>query len=192
MKVIGIAGGSASGKSTLAAAMSDVLRGSDTSLVCEIMSLDHYVLDDKSQGPWVTMPTTGENIFNWNHPDSYDIEKIVGHVLARGTVVESPDFLVVEGLMALHFTKLRDTMDLKVFVELEADNRALRRLLRDIQGGRTSTDPQFIAEYYLTSAQPGHNAFVEPSRTHADIVVRGNSNALESAQRIVAIARYAA
>ena len=98
-------------------------------------------------------------------------------IWTRGWLVQTrPDALIVEGLMALHVEEIRKRLDMRVFIELEADVRALRRLLRDMNGGRGSTDPQWIATYYQECARVGHNAYVEPSRVYADLIVRGDAD----------------
>ena len=78
--------------------------------------------------------------------------------------------------MVLHIPAVRETLDVRIFLELEADARALRRLLRDIKGTRASTAHDFIATYYLECARVGHHLFVEPSRVHADFILRGDAD----------------
>jgi uridine kinase len=89
--------------------------------------------------------------------------------------------------MILHLPTVRERLDLRLFLELDADERALRRMLRDMKGGRTFTDPQKIANYYRESARVGHAAYVEPSRIHADIILRGDSDFARTGAMVAAI-----
>ena len=174
--VVGIAGGSASGKSTLAVALSDFLTNDEPQRRVEILSADTFFKQDKTQAPIFVSPSTGEEHLNRNHPDSTDNPRLIAAIEAHMSAEEAPDVLLVEGLMVLQISEIREKLDLRLFVELEADERALRRLLRDMKGGRASTDPQFIATYYLECARVGHYHFVEPSRAHADLIVRGDAD----------------
>jgi uridine kinase len=173
--VVGIAGGSASGKSTLAVALSDFLTRDEPQRRVEILSADAFFKQDKTQAPVFVSPSTGEEHLNRNHPDSTDNPRLIAAIEAH-MLAEASDVLLVEGLMVLQITEIREKLDLRLFIELDADERALRRLLRDMKGGRASTDPQFIAAYYLECARVGHYHFVEPSRSHADLIVRGDAD----------------
>lgn len=172
--VIGIAGGSASGKSTLARALAESL--TERLKQVETLAMDRYVREDRVAGPHFVSPMTGERLFDWNHPDAYDLGRLLADVAVRASAQDAPDVLLVEGLMALHFPDLRRRFALLLFLDLDADVRALRRLLRDMAGGRVSRDPEFIARYYLECARVGHARFVEPSRAHADLVLRGDAD----------------
>lgn len=172
--IVGIAGGSASGKSTLAAALAEAL--TERLKQVETLAMDRYVREDRAAGPHFLSASTGERLFDWNHPDAYDTARLLSDLGGRAAAPDAPDVLLVEGLLALHFTELRRRLDLRLFVDLEADVRALRRLLRDMQGGRASRDPQFIARYYLESARVGHARYVEPSRLQADLILRGDAD----------------
>lgn len=174
--VVGIAGGSASGKSTFVGALKRHLEEQATSPHVELLSADAFFWADKSQGPKFTSPSTGEEHFNFNHPDALDLQQLLTRITVRSTSADAPHVLVVEGLMLLHIPEIRQLLDVRVFIELEPDVRALRRLLRDAQGGRGTTDHHWIANYYLESARIGHNLFIEPSRVHADLIIRGDSD----------------
>jgi len=172
--VVGIAGGSASGKSTLAQALSEAL--TERLKQVEMFAMDRYVRQDRAAGPHFVSALTSERQFDWNHPDAYDLARLLADLGSQASGADAPDVLLVEGLMALHFPELRQRLALCLFLELDADVRALRRLLRDMAGGRASRDPQFIARYYLESARVGHARYVEPSRVHADLVLRGDAD----------------
>ena len=174
--VVGIAGGSASGKTTFANALVAALGASDTSLRVEQWGMDKYFYRNAPGGPRFVSPTTGEDLPDNNHPDSADNARLVSDLGGRLAQTDAPDILIVEGLMALHVEAIRERLDVRIFVELEADTRALRRLLRDMNGGRGSADPHWIAAYYRECARVGHNAYVEPSRVHADLIIRGDAD----------------
>lgn len=174
--MVGIAGGSASGKTTLAGALCEALK--DSGRAVELVGMDRYFYRDAPGGPRFVSPSTGEELPNNNHPDSADNARLVSDVAARRQAPDAPDVILIEGLMALHVEAVRSMLDLRVFVELDADVRALRRLLRDMQGGRGTRDPAWIATYYRECARVGHAAYVEPSRAHADLIVRGDADLL--------------
>ncbi len=174
--IVGIAGGTASGKTTLTRALKNFLETQPTSPRVEVVNVDAFFRADKTLGPTFVSPSSGEELFNFNHPDALDQQRLLAHITARSTAQDAPHILLIEGLMVLHLPEIRDRLDVRLFVELEADVRALRRLLRDMKGGRGSTDPEWIANYYLECARVGHELFIEPSRVHADFIVRGDAN----------------
>ncbi len=189
--VVGIAGGSASGKTTFANALVDALRAQDAGLRVELTGMDKYFYRNAPGGPRFVSPTTGEDLPDNNHPDSADNTRLVADMDARIVQPDAPDVLIVEGLMTLHVEAVRTRLNIGVFVELEADTRALRRLLRDMNGGRGSTDPAWIAAYYRECARVGHNAYVEPSRVYADLIVRGDADFTRVAPLVAGAVRAA-
>jgi len=148
---------------------------SDRGLQARILALDSFYTRDVVRGPSVTL-SDGSTMFDFNHPDAIDSEAAIQAIDEASDAV-----LIVEGLFALAVDGIRDRLDTRVFVELDADLRAVRRLLRDMKGGRTSTDPEFIARFYVESARPGHARFVQPSSAYAELVVRGDAAGLASA-----------
>ncbi|MBV9469895.1 MAG: hypothetical protein JO316_17160 [Abitibacteriaceae bacterium] len=174
--VVGLAGGSAAGKSTLAQALADYLTTTTPHRGVEVISTDRYIKQDRTQGPNFISPSTGEPTFHFNHPDALELPRLLADLETRTATDDAPSVLLIEGLMVLHLPPLREKLDLRLFVELDADERALRRLLRDMKGGRASTDPEFIARYYRESARVGHALYVEPSRVYADFIVRGDAD----------------
>ncbi len=174
--VVGIAGGSASGKTTLTGALTRALTELPPTVSVEVMGMDRYFYRGNPGGPRIVLPSTGEEMPDNNHPDSADNARLVTDLDARICAADAPHVLIVEGLMALYVPEIRGRLDLRLFVELDADVRALRRLLRDMNGGRGARDPAWIATYYRECARIGHNAYVEPSRAHADLIVRGDAN----------------
>jgi uridine kinase len=181
MFITGIAGGSAAGKSTFARILTETVatRLPDSSV--QVISTDQH-WRDRSGPPRFTSPSSGEEVFNHNHPDALNTESLFAALDAA-----EADIILLEGLMILHLPAVRERINLKLFLELDADERALRRLLRDMQGGRTISDPQKIATYYRESARVGHAAYVEPSRVHADIILRGDSDFARTADMVAAI-----
>jgi uridine kinase len=174
--VVGIAGGSASGKSTFARALVETLNARYPSLHVETMGMDKYFYRGAAGGPRFVSPTTGEELPDNNHPDSADNARLVADLDAHIVSDQAPHVLIVEGLMTLHVKEIRQRLDMRVFIELDADVRALRRLLRDMNGSRGNTDPHWIATYYRECARVGHERYVEPSRAHADLIVRGDAD----------------
>jgi uridine kinase len=172
--VVGIAGGSASGKSTLASALADALRRMHNRRVT-ILATDRHMQKDRSRGPTFFSHATGTYMFDANHPDAIAWDEVLRELDDLLRQADGPEIILLEGHLILHEPAVRERLDIRVFVELDADERALRRLLRDMQGGRANRDPTFIATYYRESARIGHARYIEPSRVHADLIVRGDA-----------------
>jgi uridine kinase len=173
---VGIAGGSASGKTTFTAALKQRLTEDDPPLRVEVLGMDRYFYRGTNGGPTLVLPSTGETMANNNHPESADNARLVADLHVLRSAPDAPDVILVEGLMCLHVPEIRDCLDLRLFIELDADVRALRRLLRDMSGARGNTDPRFISDYYRECARVGHAHYVEPSRVHADLILRGDAD----------------
>lgn len=173
--IIGIAGGSASGKSTLTAALLTALEESPGIRPARIAT-DKYMYREIEHGPTFTSPSTGKVMFNANHPDSVDWEQLLSDLEQLVQQADAPNVIVLEGLMVLQNAAVRERLDLRLFIELDADERALRRLLRDMNGSRGIGDPAGIATYYRECARVGHAQYVEPSRVYADLIVRGDAD----------------
>jgi uridine kinase len=170
-----IAGGSASGKSTFSDALMQIL---SALLRVERLSTDGYFYSmDKL--PRFFSPTTNQDMPDCNHPDSIDCARLVADIDARRGANDCPDVLIVEGLMVLHHADIRTRADLRLFVDLEGEVRALRRLVRNLGHAYDPIidhDAASIANYYLESAWVGHEKYVEPSRVHADWIMRGDGD----------------
>ncbi|MBK6433494.1 uridine kinase [Candidatus Amarolinea dominans] len=191
--VIGIAGGTASGKTTMT---NTIVRTVGPSRVV-IIAYDSYY-KDLSHVPLAERLLTT----NFDHPDSLDTPLLAEHLrqLRRGEAVETPtydfvtctrlaatrlvepcDVIIVDGILALASEELRGLYDLKIFVDLSADERLLRRIERDVRE-RQRTIESVIAQYRQT-VRPMHDQFVEPSKRFADFIVSGEttqSHALET------------
>jgi uridine kinase len=177
--LIGIAGGSNSGKTTIVERLVGMMGGEHVSLI----QLDSYYLPSDE-------PLEVRAAINYDHPDAFDWELLNDHLaaLSAGASVDVPiyDFadynrtdrcrvvspskvVVVEGILVLWEPRLRERFDLKVFVDTPADLRLIRRLRRDVaERGRTT---ESILEQYLATVRPSHELFIEPSKRFADVIV---------------------
>ena len=184
--IIGIAGGSASGKTSIAKIIQDTYK--DTNSVVIIRQDDYY--KDQSE------KTMEERVLtNYDHPSSIDTDLLVAHVkaLIQNETIEKPvydfvnhtrsavtetcrpsDVLILEGLFVLQDEKIRKLLDIKVFVDTEADIRFIRRLLRDVQERGRSMES--VVNQYMTTVRPMHESFVEPSKRYADIIIPEGGN----------------
>jgi uridine kinase len=178
--IIGVAGGTGSGKTTVAR---EIYRQfEDMSVV--MIEQDAYYKDQSDL-------TFEERIkTNYDHPLAFDNDLLIEHLerLRRRESIEKPtydyklhtraeetvridpkDVIILEGILILEDERLRDLMDIKVFVDTDADVRIIRRMLRDIaERGRTM---ESVVEQYLTVVRPMHMQFIEPTKRYADIIV---------------------
>ena len=182
--VLGIAGGTASGKTTVARKIHEAF-ASRVAFIDQdsyYRPLDHLSLEERRE-------------VNFDHPDAFDSDLLVEHVkaLKAGTSVEKPvydfvsstrqprtvavnsaDLILIEGILVLHMEALRREMDVRIFVETEDDVRIIRRLTRDIK--ERGRDFDHVIHQYFRHVRPMHMAFVEPSKRWADIVVPHGGN----------------
>jgi uridine kinase len=179
--IIGIAGGTGSGKTTVARAIYDRV-GKDR---IEWISHDSYYRNFDGLSP------EERTRINFDHPDSLETELLIRQVdvLCKGSSVDVPvyDFathsrrledtqrvlprkvIILEGILVLAEAELRKRIDIKLFVDTPADIRFLRRLTRDIESrGRSG---QSVIDQYMTTVRPMHEEFVEPSKRHADLII---------------------
>ena len=182
--LIGIAGGTGSGKSTFTNRLKEAF-GDRVS----VLYYDNYYKrpDD--------LPFEERKKINYDHPDAFETQMIIDHIhaLKRGEAVECPvydytvhnrssqtvtirpaDVILVEGIMVLQNEELRNLLDIKVYVEADADERILRRVIRDVK--ERGRDVEGIAKQYLTTVKPMHYLYVEPTRAMADIVINSGLN----------------
>lgn len=188
--IVGIAGGSASGKSTLTAALQHSLEGGAPPLRVATLGSDYYFRWRDPDGPQVTLPN-GEVHFDCNVPATADTPRLANALDALAHGPNAPDVVLLEGLLVLYDAEIRRRLDLRLFVELGADVRALRRLVRNL-GPDAEVDlakGQWIADYYCASARVGHARYVEPSRVHADLIVRGDADCTRTATLLAAVVR---
>ena len=186
--IVGIAGGSASGKSTFTAALNGTLTTGESPLRVEVIGMDRYFYRDAENGPSLVSPSTGAVMPDNNHPGSADNARLVADLDARRAAPDAPDVIIVEGLMTLHVPEIRERLDLRLFIELDADVRALRRLLRGLKPNDPNSAPGII-RYYNECARVGHARYVEPSRVHADLILRGDADFARTAPLVARIIR---
>ena len=177
--VIGIAGGSGSGKTTLARNIANHF-GDKISL---LRHDDYY----KAQSD---IPKEERAHMNYDHPAAFDTELLIKHIkmLKRGEAVESPVYdyrihdrsrdirhveassvIILEGILIFENKELLSLLDMKIFVDTDPDVRIIRRIVRDTKKrGRTL---ESVIEQYLSTVKPMHEAFVEPSKRSADIII---------------------
>jgi uridine kinase len=182
---IGIGGGTASGKTTVARRLVERLAGHAIALLDQ----DAYYHDLSDT------PLEDRKRFNFDHPDSFDTELLVKHLneLRAGRAVEKPvysfalhsrtgetqrvnpgDVILLEGILVLALEPVRALLDVKVFVDSDADVRALRRLSRDVK--ERGRDFDGVIEQYFHTVRPMHFGFVEPSKRYADIIIPHGGN----------------
>ncbi len=197
--VIGIAGGTGSGKSTVARRVAEAIRRASVAFV----DMDAYYRN------FAHLPMAERRRVNWDHPDAFDLDlfaahlsrlaagepidkpvyDFVEHVRAPGTVrVEPADVVVIDGILLFVDPRVRELCDVKVYVDADADVRLVRRLKRDIaHRGRPLEE---ILEQYLATVRPMHLQFVEPSKRYADVIVpRGGHNAVATEMIVAKIQR---
>lgn len=188
--IIGIAGGTGSGKSTVARKVAEAIGHGPSAASVAFLDMDAYYRQ------FAHLPMAERKRINWDHPDAFDIDLFVDHLdrLARGAPVDKPtydyvnhvraervvpiapaDVVVVDGILLFTDARVRDRCDVKVFVDADADVRLIRRLRRDMaHRGRPFEE---ILQQYLETVRPMHLQFVEPSKRYADVIVpRGGHN----------------
>ncbi len=187
--VIGIAGGSGSGKTTLMKNL--IARFGDN---VTVLSHDNYYR------PYDDLSIEQRKAINWDHPDAFDTEMMIEHLreLKAGHAIECPNYdytnyarctetthleptkvILVEGILIFENKQLCSLMDIKIFVDTDADVRLIRRIRRDVAKRGRSLDS--VLTQYLSTVKPMHEQFVEPSKKNADLVV------LEGGQNLVAL-----
>ncbi len=178
--MIGVAGGSSSGKTTISERLVALTGEHHLSRI----ELDSYYLDRSDQ------PLEERRNANYDHPEAFDWKLLNDHLaaLANGASVPVPVYdyaqhnrsgetrlvapnriVVVDGILVLYDRALRERFDLKIFVDTSADIRLIRRLQRDVaERGRT---PDSVIEQYLSTVKPAHERFIEPSKRYADVII---------------------
>ncbi len=177
--VIGIAGGTGSGKTTITRTIMEHFGNDVTVLYHDNYYKSHHEL---------TMEERSR--LNYDHPDSFDTDLIVKDLeeLRNGHKIECPVYdytihdrssqtltvrpskvIIVEGILIFHEKRLRELMDIRLFVDADADVRILRRIQRDVKERGRSLDS--VINQYLSTVKPMHEAFVEPSKRYADIII---------------------
>ena len=186
MTIIGIAGGTGSGKTTVVKKIVEALPPHYVSVV----PLDSYYNDTSH------MTEEERHAINFDHPDAFDWKLLIKQVneLRSGNAIEQPTYsyllcnrlpetvhvepkpvIIIEGIMTLLNKKLREMMDLKIFVDADSDERLIRNIQRDIvERGR---DVQMVVDRYLDVLKPMHEQFIEPTKRYADVIIpQGGEN----------------
>ncbi len=178
--VIGVAGGTGSGKSTLVKRLQEAFVGDDVVTLCH----DYYY----KAHPELTYEERTK--LNYDHPQAFDTQMLVEHIktlkenvpiehplysfvehdrMAETVLVKPSRVIIVDGILIFENRELRELMDIKVFVDTDADVRLARRILRDVcERGRTMDS---VINQYLTTVKPMHEEFVEPSKRYADVII---------------------
>ena len=186
--IIGIAGGTGSGKTTVARKVAEALDAASVAFI----DMDAYYRN------FAHLPLEERRRINWDHPETVDMDLLVSQLerLANGDSVEKPiydfvshtrsartelvppvDVVVVDGILLFVEERLRELCDVKVFVEADADIRLIRRIQRDIADRGRPLDE--ILDQYVNTVRPMHLQFVEPSKRWADVIVpRGGHNSV--------------
>ena len=182
--IIGIAGGTGSGKSTF----TKRLKKEFGDRVCVVYYDNYYKAHDD-------MTFEERALINYDHPDSFETDLLLQHLerLRKGYPIECPiydysihnrtdktkridpaDVIIVEGILVLHDERLKNMCNIKIYVDADADERILRRVIRDVK--ERGRDVEGIARQYLTTVKPMHYMFVEPTKYSADIVINSGLN----------------
>ncbi len=183
--IIGIAGGSGSGKTTLAQKIKDFFHD-EVAILCH----DYYYKSNSD------IPFEERKKLNYDHPNSFDTELLIDHLkkLKKGQTINHPVYsfvehtrvneivevqpkkvIIVEGILIFENKELCDLMNIKVFVDTDADVRMIRRLLRDVK--ERGRDLDSVVNQYLRTVKPMHEEFVDPSKKRADIIIpEGGAN----------------
>lgn len=199
--VIGIAGGTGSGKSSLARKVAEALHATSASVA--FIDMDAYYRN------FAHLPMEERRRINWDHPDAFDTDLLVSQMqqLVRGESVDKPvydfvthtrapqvvrvepaDAVVIDGILLFVDERMRELCDVKVFVDADADVRLIRRIRRDMR--KRGRPLEEILDQYLTTVQPMHLLFVEPSKRYADVIIpRGGHNAVATEMIIAKILR---
>ena len=178
--VIGVAGGTGSGKSTLVKRLQEAFRNDDVATICHDFNYNAH--------PELTYEERTK--LNYDHPDAFDTWLMVEHIkaLKEGKSVECPTYsfvehnrvedtqpvkpskvIIVDGILIFENEELRNIMDIKVYVDTDADVRLARRILRDVRERGRSMES--VISQYTTTVKPMHEQFVEPSKRYADVII---------------------
>ena len=192
--VIGIAGGTGSGKSTLVKRLQEAFHEADVATLCH----DYYY---KAHPELSYEERTG---LNYDHPQAFDTDMLVEHIralknnvpierpvysfvehnrMAESVPVKPSKVIIIDGILIFENKELRDLMDIKVFVDTDADIRLARRILRDVRERGRSMES--VISQYTSTVKPMHEEFVEPSKRYADVIIpEGGFNSVAVAMLI--------
>ena len=197
MYIIGIAGGTGSGKTTV---VNTILKGLPVDEVCVISQDSYYKATDE-------LSFEERNKINFDHPNSIDFELLIEHLklLKAGRIIDQPVYsfvthnrtkdviktnprkvVIIEGILIFNNKELLDLFDIKIFVHAQSDERLIRRIRRDItERGR---DIDEVLNRYQSTLKPMHQQFIEPTKNFADIIIpndRYNTVAIEIIRSVI-------
>lgn len=197
MLIIGIAGGTGSGKTTV---VNQILHELPTDEVC-VISQDSYYNETSD------LTYDERTKINFDHPKAIDFDLLVHHLteLKKGNVIEQPIYsfithnrtkdslrthprkvIIVEGILIFNNKRLRDLFDIKIFVHAETDERLIRRLKRDVE--ERGRDVNEVISRYQNTLKPMHQQFIEPTKNYADIIIpndRYNTVAVDIVRTVI-------
>lgn len=177
--IIGIAGGTGSGKTTLTMKIKEAFSNDVV-----VLSHDYYYKANSN------LPFEERTKLNYDHPNAFDTELLIEHIkeLKQGHIIHHPVYsfvehtrleekvetkpakvIIIEGILIFENKELSDLMDIKVFVDTDADLRIIRRLLRDVK--ERGRDLDSVIDQYIGTVKPMHEQFVDPSKKRADIII---------------------
>jgi len=164
MYVIGITGGSCSGKTTSTLRIAENLTAAGYKV--NVIHMDRYF---KNPTPNIIAPFTGVEYQDHNHPNSFKLQEFYDAV--DEAVKGDEDVLIMEGLLILYLDYIREKLNLKIFVDLRSDERLVRRIKRFQRDHGQTLDE--VANRFLDTVRYRHDEYVEPTRWHADLVING-------------------
>ncbi|WP_312702056.1 uridine kinase [Sedimentibacter sp.] len=191
---IGVCGGSGSGKTTIVNRINSEVPEKSIA----IMEHDAYYKDQSSMTYEQRCKT------NYDHPFAFDTDLFVEHIkeLKKGNTIQKPiydygihnrkeetiisepkEIIIVEGLLIFYEERIRELLDIKIFVDTDADIRILRRIVRDMNERKRSLDS--VINQYMSTVRPAHEQFIEPSKKYADIIVTEGGNNLVAVDLMV-------
>ncbi len=192
--VIGVAGGTGSGKSTLVKRLQEAFKNDDVATLCH----DYYYKGHPE------LSYEERTKLNYDHPQAFDTDMMVEHIraLKNNVPIERPVYsfvehnrteetvpvkpskvIIIDGILIFENKELRDLMDIKVYVDTDADVRLARRILRDVRDRGRSMES--VITQYTTTVKPMHEEFVEPSKRYADVIIpEGGFNSVAVAMLI--------
>lgn len=173
--LVGIAGGSASGKSTFC----DILVKELSNLRIKTFHMDDY-FKPEAKRPYVEAPITGNMYVDDNHPETMDLSQLKLDMFAA--LEENYHVIIVEGLLTLWDNEIYIELDLKLFVDCRSDERIVRRLRRNMDWGLAFDE---ISNVYLDMVRYRHDEYVEPTKWKADIILNGSSPSKQAVSAIV-------
>ena len=175
--IVGMAGGGGSGKTSIAKAIQETLEF-ETLLI----HLDDFQLEDQSNGPFNTSPSNGLRYFDFSHPESVDVIRVLEAISSATEKV-----IIVEGTFGLYFAELRDLMTCKIFVDADDDVRVLRKITRNqITRGQSF---ETSIRNHLEGGRIGHLKYIAPSRTFADLIINGEVDVDKNCRLLTALIR---